>query len=65
LARIFLDDEVTLMFDPIALELLVNIRLMSRCLREKDPPSPHVAEALPTPREGYERILSIALGRGI
>ena len=27
----FLDDEVTLMFDPITLELLVNIRLMSRC----------------------------------
>ena len=34
-------------------------------MREKDPPSPQVAEALPYPERGYERILSIALGRGI
>jgi hypothetical protein len=74
--EIFSDDEVALIFNPVTLEPLseplVNIRFNVKKLKEEGLLSPRVAEALieiakalPYPERGYERILSIALGRGI
>jgi hypothetical protein len=74
--EIFSDDEVALISNPVTLEHLseplVNIRFNVKKLKEEGLLSPRVAgalieiaETLPYPERGYERILSIALGRGI